>query len=103
MNSAEKTVMAYMEQAAIELVGDTTFSSEIAFKEWISNNFEAVVQKAKQLQATTVEKLLDSSNPATKAVKNIIAVKVHADVNKAKIQSVANARIQTILRYDDEL
>tara|TARA_Y100000310_G_C20613618_1_gene779387 strand:- start:1177 stop:1449 length:273 start_codon:yes stop_codon:yes gene_type:complete len=74
---AEKTVMAYMEQATTELTEGMSFASENDFKAWLDTNFNAVVEKAKALQEATVEMLLTGTNPVTKEVKHSISGNVY--------------------------
>lgn len=100
MNSAEKTVMAYIKQATIELAGDVSFDSHDEFEEWVTNNFEIIIKKAKQLQAATVEKFLDSDNSASSAVKEVIAVRVYGKIHRARIQTLERARIHKILHFE---
>jgi hypothetical protein len=105
MTSAEKTVMAYVEQATMELAKHLTFSSESHFKQWVDNNFTLIVEKAKSLQEQTVHNLLDDSSPQTKTLKKLMTVKVHSELNKgnAGVQSHNKAKIKSILSYDDNL
>jgi hypothetical protein len=85
------SAFGFLEQACKELSEGRAFDSEAAFKQCVSENMLAIVERASEMNAGMLKK---ASTPAGERVKRIIAIKVWEAVN------VNALRQRTLVEYE---
>lgn len=76
----EKSTMAFLEQATSELAKGLTFTNETAFNTWVTDNFTAIVERASELNAAILVKVIECPVSQAKIVKTM-ARNIHCALN----------------------
>lgn len=68
-------IKEYLIEASLTLYGETDQSQEVS--EWIPENFEAIIEKAKDLQLLTMDKFFSSQKQITQILSNRVWCKLN--------------------------
>lgn len=89
------SAFGFLQQACAELCDGKSFDSEEAFKHWIAENMQSIIQRASEINAGMLNKVASEEG---EKVKKMIAIKVWESVNINAIRERAISEYNAILK-----
>lgn len=98
--TSELTVMAYLVQAARELVAAQSFNNEAQCKAFIADNMDTIIARARELHFQAVSKLVFNPIPQIEKVRQLIATSVHTRIRNQYINQQALQRYNALFAQE---